>query len=115
MECQPVSQIKPLEQIAELAPSIGQEGMYQTIDMYAAGTTALYTPGMPLPIHRSMHINKPYGQHENKLINNSGITTVYSNFKPTEVTLNVFHNNLGVSHKEKNEIIDVNIPYNLIK
>ena len=33
-----------LEQMLELVPTIGQEGMYQTIDTYAAGTTALYTP-----------------------------------------------------------------------
>ena len=33
-----------LEQMLELVPTIGQERMYQTIDTYAAETTALYTP-----------------------------------------------------------------------
>jgi hypothetical protein len=33
-----------LEQMLEFAPSFGQTRMYQTIDVYAAGTTALYTP-----------------------------------------------------------------------
>ena len=35
-----------LEQMLEntFVPNIAQERMYQTIDMYASGTTALYTP-----------------------------------------------------------------------
>lgn len=33
-----------LEQMLEFAPSFGQTRMYQTIDVYTAGTTALYTP-----------------------------------------------------------------------
>lgn len=38
-----------LEQMLEFAPSFGQTRMYQTIDVYTAGTTALYTP--PLKIY----------------------------------------------------------------
>lgn len=33
-----------LEQMLEFAPSFGQTKMYETIDVYTAGTTALYTP-----------------------------------------------------------------------
>ena len=33
-----------LEQMLELVPTIRQERIYQTIDTYVAGTTALYTP-----------------------------------------------------------------------
>lgn len=33
-----------LEQMLEFAPSFGQTRRYETIDVYIAGTTALYTP-----------------------------------------------------------------------
>jgi len=33
-----------LEQRLEIVPTIRQERMYQTIDIYVAGTTVLYTP-----------------------------------------------------------------------
>lgn len=33
-----------LEQMLEFAPRIRQTKMYETIDVYTAGTTALYTP-----------------------------------------------------------------------
>ena len=34
-----------LEGILETAPTFGRTGMYTTIDVYAAGTTVLYTAG----------------------------------------------------------------------
>ena len=39
-----------LEQILEFIPPFGQEGLYQTIDVYVAGTTALYTGKPPKAI-----------------------------------------------------------------
>ena len=33
-----------LEQMLGFAPTLGQTRMYETIDIYTAGTTALYTP-----------------------------------------------------------------------
>ncbi len=101
-----------LEQMLISVPSIGQDKTYQTIDTYTAGTMALYS-GKPLdkPLNVSKPLNKPYGQHENKLIDNKGLTTVYSNFQKNNLKLDTFNNDLGKSHKEKNKLLDINLPY----
>lgn len=60
-----------LEQMLEFASSLGQTQMYQTIDVYTAGTTALYTPpvkifdlpniGASIHLHGSADGNYLYG------------------------------------------------------
>ncbi len=64
---------KALEQILDnvLVPTIGQDVMYQTIDVYTAGTTALYTPpikiydlpniGVSIHLHGTPDGNTIYG------------------------------------------------------
>ena len=105
-----------LEQIVDnvLVPTIGQDRIYQTIDTYTSGTIELYSfdPPKPMePITVSRPINKPYGQHENKLIDSKGITTVYSDFQKDNLKLDIFHNELGISHKEKENILNIILPY----
>lgn len=117
-----------LEQMLSSVPRMEQERPYQTIDVYTSGLSQMYTGpikpitpmikplgGMGGPmINRSLHIYKPYGQHENKLIdyNTESTTTVYSNFKKNELKLDVFHNDFKESHKDKICGIDINLPYN---
>ncbi|MEK6916248.1 MAG: hypothetical protein AABW92_00750 [Nanoarchaeota archaeon] len=66
------------------------------------------------PIHISEHlINRPYGDHENKLIdfNTGSNTTVYSSFGTDSLRLDIFHNEHGVSHRDKLFGMDVELPY----
>lgn len=93
---------------------------YQPMGKTAAMYSGLINP-IPLapipepnyfePINISKPIDKPYGQHENKLIDGYGITTLYTDFQKEEVVLDLFHNELGNSHHEKENIYDIQIQY----
>ena len=106
-----------LEQMLEnsFVPNIAKNRMYQTIDTYIGGTTQLYSFDPPKPdfkpIDVSRPINKPYGQHENKLIDDKGITGVYSDFKKDYLKLNIFTENLGENHRNKDMGLDIDISY----
>jgi hypothetical protein len=51
-----------LEQICDFGPTLGQTRMYETIDRYISGTTALYTFELPKPLIGPIGgQNSPYG------------------------------------------------------
>lgn len=113
-----------LEKILGPASNGGfEDGSDKTLDVYMAGLAHMYTGppeppgglkvpgGTGLPKKISELINKGYGQHENKLIDENGITTVYTDFQKDRVKVDIFDNDLGNSHKDKLHGLDVEIPY----